>query len=48
MYLLRSAFPCLLEPVQGFEGGEPRGHSQTTFTAMGGGGVDQMSILINK
>ena len=25
-----------------------RGHSQTTFTAMGGGGVSQMSTLLNK
>ena len=26
----------------------PRGRSQTTFTAMGGGGVRQMSTLLNK
>ena len=26
----------------------PRGHSQTTFTAIGGGGVREMSTLLNK
>ena len=25
-----------------------RGHSQTTFTVMGGGGVHEMSTLLNK